>query len=295
MMQGKLSFILLFVFLAGCVLTPDSRMVPHANIKLVSQSPESVEDTLNKVEQVILGLGYQKQANDWQRWTFLDKESLERKKSERHFSKQQFNIRYLPEIDEKYRSLATPHLHFYEHESEVFTEEGIQSYHELITQLINAEINVGQANGIDYEHSRTVQTPAMFNQGHTPPSASKILISIGMALIPFSVYALIILWPGYRYVLKLTKRIQTSRKSKIAFFTLVSSIMLAPFPMMLSMFGPFLLVPLPIAIILYFEAILKYRIYLFIALFVMGIISFLIALKFIKDVEQDNEKKDSVG
>ena len=97
----------------------------------------------------------------------------------------------------------------------------------------------------DRAHYRPVQTPAMFNQDHPPPSVQKLITEAMYGAVALGIYSLFIFWPGFKVGLKFIRAKNTSVASKRILFTVVGALTLAPAPFPLSMFGPILLVPLP--------------------------------------------------
>ena len=273
------------LFLSGCVWISRNQIVPHANIKLVLNNIDEEQRIINRAEQAILALGYEKQPNDWEDWTFLEPEALERKKLERRYRKGKFEISYTPDLDVVYRSFGTPHLHFYEYDEYVFSEAGFNEYYNIITALKNADLSLGETRENDIKHSREVYTPTIFNSKHNPPSTVDRGKSTLYAIGTVCIYALIILWPGYRIFLKIANSRSISRLSRISLFTVAGAGLLAPVPMPLSMFGPVLLVPLPLlAPMLVGEPAHYYKLVIS-SMGVTAVISFLVAFKFIKKVK----------
>lgn len=204
------------------------------------------DEALNIAENVLLSLKYEKRPNDWESWAFLDAERLEEKKKERSYVKEDFEISYTPEpLKSEYRALGRFHLHFYENKEYVFSSGGFQEYKSIAEALASAGLALGQTDDADRKHYREVYPPEWFNAHERPPSLAEHAKNAAFGAFALGMYALIILWPGFRAALRLFSRWRLPRRGKQLVFVLGCSVALAPAPMPLSMFGPVLIVPFP--------------------------------------------------
>lgn len=212
-----------------------SRALPHANIQLLIQSGQTVEQTINQAEKAILSLNYVKQPPNPSQ--FADPE-------ERSYKKENFTVSYFPDGGE-YKRLAV-WLHFYQGDSLVFSEAGFTEYESLLATLASTGLEQSLENDPRYP-GRTIQTPEMFNERNPHPekrSSREILFVLSTLLC----YALIFLVPGFWIALKLFGGTAMSITLKRILFVATTSLLLAPAPLPIIMFGPVFLLPLPFAL-----------------------------------------------
>ena len=242
-----LATLVLALLLAACVWAPSPQEVPHSNIKLVVSSDSSAEETIAKAEGAILGLGYRKEENDWEKWQpILSVTELEYKKGERIYTKGQLQIMYMPEREGAYKLLPFLHVDFYENGRETFSAVGMEGYEQLRQKLQEAGIKLSEEDETDIKYLRPVTSPASFNQHHPPRSLGERLGSYMAGAFGMGVYALLVLWPAFWMGLRVLGKWPTATYVKRILLVVVGGVILAPFPMPLSMFGPFLFVPLPV-------------------------------------------------
>lgn len=232
--------------LSGCLVIADYRIIPHANLMVVVPAELSETDVLDRIEQELHWLGYTRQPNDWESWTFLDEERLEAKKREREYFRESFRLSYRPEVSDEYQKLGRLHLHFYEEGEYQFTELGEAQYKELSAALTRVGFPPASHDDLDVKHAREVRSPAWFNERHQPPSVGQRAKVFAYALFGLIPYALIVIWPGFRWAMIITKELNWSRPRRYTVFCVMCGALFAPAPLPLTMFGPALLVPLPI-------------------------------------------------
>lgn len=212
-----------------------SRALPHANIQLLIPSGSNAEQTVNQAEKAILSLNYVKQPPNPSQ--FADPE-------ERSYKKEEFTVSYFPEEGE-YKRLAV-WLHFYEGDSLVFSEAGLMEYESLLAALGSIGLEQSLENDPRYP-GRTIQTAEMFNERNPNPerrSGKEILFVLSTLLC----YALIFFVPGSWIALKFCSSAAMSITLKRILFVATTSLLLAPAPLPIIMFGPVLLLPMPIAL-----------------------------------------------
>jgi len=212
-----------------------SRALPHANIQLLIQSGQTAEKTVNQAEKAILSLNYVKQPPNPSQFADPD---------ERSYKKGNFTVSYYPEEGES--KLVAVWLHFYQEDSLAFSETGFKEYESLRSAIASAGLEESLENDPRYP-GRTILTPEMFNEQHPHPeqrSSREILFGLSTLLC----YALIFLVPGFWIALKFFSRTAMSNTLKRILFVAVTSLLLAPAPLPIIMFGPVFLLPLPFAL-----------------------------------------------
>ena len=212
-----------------------SRALPHANIQLLIESGWTAEQTINQAEKAILSLKYVKQPPNPSQFADPD---------ERSYKKGNFTISYFPEEGE-YKRIAV-WLHYYEGDSLLFTKAGFMEYESLRAALASAGLEQSLENDPRYP-GRTIQTPEMFNERNPNPerrSSREILFIVSTLLC----YAIIFLVPGFWIALKLFGGTAMSITLKRILFVVTTSLLLAPAPLPIIMFGPVFLLPLPFAL-----------------------------------------------
>lgn len=212
-------------------------VTPHANIQIVIQPSSTTEQTIDQAEETILSLNYIKQPPNPSRYADND---------ERSYKKGNFEISYFPETGESKRLALW--LHFYEHGSYQFSNGGLEEYQSLIDVIATAGLEQSLENDPRFP-GRTILTTEMFNTKQNRP----IMVISRMASLPFvvavlAVYGAIVFWPGFWISIKLIRRLSVSNTLKRILFVVGSSVLLAPGLILLTPFGPALLVPLPLAI-----------------------------------------------
>ncbi|MBC7878830.1 MAG: hypothetical protein H7Y59_16790 [Anaerolineales bacterium] len=209
-----------------------SRALAHANIQLLIQPDWNAEQTINQAEKAILSLDYVKQPQNPSKFADLE---------ERSYKKGNFTISYSPE-DGEYKLLAV-WLHFYEEDEYAFSEAGFTEYESIRKALATAELEQSLENDPRYP-GRTIQTPKMFNDRHPHPeqsSATEILFGLSTLLY----YVLIFFLPGFWIALKFFRHLGISNILKRIIFVVSTSLILAPTPLPIIMFGPVFLLPMP--------------------------------------------------
>lgn len=216
-----------------------SRAIPHANIQLLIQPGQTSEQIINLAEKAILSLDYVKQPPNPSR--IADPE-------ERSYKKENFSILYSPEEGEYKRLVIW--IHFYQEDDLSFSEAGFKEYDSLRAALASAGLEQSLENDPRYP-GRTILTPEMFNEQHPRPeqrTSRELLHTLSSLLC----YLLIFLVPGFSIALKLFSGTAMSITLKRILFVAITSLVLAPAPLPIIMFGPVFLLPLPFALPLAF-------------------------------------------
>lgn len=209
------------------------RATPHANIQLLIKPGETADDIIDRAEKVILSLKYAK----------LSRNELV-SDEERGYRKDNFKILYSPE-EGSYRSIAL-WIHFYQEDKYVFDDAGFAEYESLRTGLIAAGLEQSLEN--DPQHpGRTILTPEMFNESNPNPEQRTPKENL-YALSTLASYFFIFFWPGIWIVSKTFKLLTVAITTKRVLFVAISSLLLAPAPLPIIMFGPVFLLPMPFAI-----------------------------------------------
>ncbi|HAV77722.1 MAG TPA: hypothetical protein DCX53_10275 [Anaerolineae bacterium] len=137
-------------------------------------------------------------------------------------------------------------IHFYQEDELSFSETGFKEYESLRIAFASAGLKQSLENDPKYP-GRTILTPQMFNVQHSQPeqrTSRELLHTLSSLLC----YVLIFLVPGFSIVLKLFSGSAMSITLKRILFVAISSLVLAPAPLPIIMFGPVFLLPLPFAL-----------------------------------------------
>jgi hypothetical protein len=210
-----------------------SRAVPHANIQLLIKLNRTAAETIDQVEKVILSLNYVR----------LSRNELI-SDQERGYRKQNFKILYSPEQG-AYGSQAL-WIHFYQEDKYTFDDTGFAEYESLRTALLSTGLDQSLENDPRYP-GRTVLTPEMFNEAHPNPERRTPKEQVFL-LSTLASYFFLFFWPGLWIVSKLFNHLTMTITTKRVLFVVVISLLLAPAPLPLIMFGPVLLLPMPFAL-----------------------------------------------
>ena len=210
------------------------RELPGASIKLGVPTGRTVKQALEVATGAIISLGYQKEPPQasWQ-----------------SYIKDNFRIAYDPE-DEAQTELRVIYVYFYELDTSLFSEAGIEEYGTLSEKLLAYGLKPLGEDTADRANYRRVETPQMFNERQNSPaveaSRQKVLLfQLGI----LACYSIIVLWPGFSIALKHFNQLSIPYPQKRILFSVGTSLVLAPGLFLLPPFGPFLLVPLPLAIL----------------------------------------------
>lgn len=188
--------------------------------------------------------GYIEQPNDWQVWKgILSDEMLHWKKLEQRFKKQHFEIAFFP-LGGMPDSPTFLRLSFYEHDAYVFSDAGISEFEELARRFQIAGLTLLEEAEEDRSSSQNINTPAEFNSTHHAPTAAERSTVWFLGAVGLSVYGLVILLPGFLLMRTLSSVGMRSVRVRRTLFVVLATALLAPAPMMASMFGPFILVPM---------------------------------------------------
>ena len=252
----NVAFLVCCSLLPGCVWLSESRAVPHASLKLAISDGQTLDQAIAVADRAILKLGYAKEPNDWEKWQpILSEQELENKKKEATYLSNGMRIMYMPERNAQYLT-AQPQaplavrpsffLHFYEEEGYVFTDSGVAAYEALKAALASDGLQNLEEDENDKKHYRPLVTPSLFNEQHSPPSLRQRMVAVGYGAYAFAAYALVIVlpvcWFGFRALRNRTMPLHRKR----LLFTGLGSLLLPPVPVPISMFGPLVLVPLPL-------------------------------------------------
>lgn len=210
-----------------------SRAVPHANIQLLIESGATAEETIDQVEKVILSLNYVK----------LSRSELI-SDLERGYQKQTFKILYSPEKGDYGTKVLW--IHFYQEDKLTFDDNGFAEYESLRTALLSTGLEQSLENDPRYP-GRTVLTPEMFNEARPNPEQRTPKEQVFL-LSTLASYFFLFFWPGLWIVSKLFDHLTMAITTKRVLFVVVISLLLAPAPLPLIMFGPVLLLPMPFAL-----------------------------------------------
>src|SRR6266508_3317604 len=213
--------------------------VPGARIKLAVPEGQTVAQALDLARKGVLSLGYEEQA-----W----------RKESKLYTKDNFQIIYDLQ-DEAQTELNVIYIHFYQLDAGLFSDEGFEEYESLVARLISVDLQPLAEDDADREHSRWVGTPQMFNERQGPAakaSSRKVLLFEGGIL---ACYSVIVLWPGFSIALNYFDQLAFLYFPKRILFSISTSLLLSPGVLLLPPlfllppFGPFLLVPLPFALL----------------------------------------------
>lgn len=288
--------------LSGCVWLGDARTVPHASIKLGIPEGQTLDQAVALLDRTVLRLGYNKQQNDWEKWKpILSEAELELKKKEATYTSDGMRIMYMPERNAEYLA-SDPQaplarrpsffLHFYEDEGYVFTDRGIAAHEALKAALAAEGLQSLEADDIDRKHYRPVSTPVEFNQQHGPPSFQRRAVNVGYAVYAFAAYALLIAWPAWWLGLRALRKRTMSLIRKRLLFTALGSLLLPPVAVPMSMFGPVLLIPLPLAAPLLPELPPRYLLTVAISTALTAVCCFLVSMKIQSTAAQQGAPAD---
>jgi len=207
--------------------------VPHANIQLLIEPGTTAEEIMSQVDTVILSLDYVK----------LSRNEL-LSDHERGYRKGNFKIVYSPEEGD-YRSQAL-WIHFYQEDKYTFNDVGFAEYEALRSALVASGLKQSLVNDPRYP-GRTIFTPEMFNEeysGQERPSSTQVVHGLATLLS----YVLIFLLPGFWIALKLLVKLAIPVMAKRVLFAAITSLLLAPAPLPIIMFGPIFLLPALLAL-----------------------------------------------
>ena len=287
--MNRLSLFMCFSLLSGCVWLGDSRAVPHANIKLAIPEGHTLDQAVAMVDRAILKLGYSKEANDWEKWKpIISDQELENKKKEATYIFDGVRIMYIPERNPQYQAANTQaslanrpsfFVHFYEDDGYVFSDSGIAAYEALKTALSSEGLQRLEEDENDREHYRPVLTPSLFNQQHSPPSFRQRVVTVGYSVYAFIAYALVVALPACWLGLRVLRKRTMSLRRKRLLFTGLGSLLLPPIPVPVSMFGPLLLVPLPLVAPFVLGLPHRYLLWVATSMAVTAICCFMISMK----------------
>ena len=215
------------------------QQMPGTSIKLAVPEGQTVTQALDLAGKGVLSLGYQEQA--WREESKL-------------YTKDNFQIIYDLQ-DEAQTELNVIYIYFYQVDAGLFSDKGLEEYASLVTRLISVGLQPLAEDEADQEHSRWVGTPQMFNERQGPAaraSSRRVLLFEGGIL---ACYSVIVLWPGFSMALKYFDQLSLPYFLKRILFSISTSLLLSPGILLLPPlfllppFGPFLLVPLPLALL----------------------------------------------
>lgn len=209
--------------------------LPGAVIKLGVPPAKTLEQTFQIMEDAILTQGYTKQPyDDWL--------------TEQPYKKDKFKVFYDP-YDNAQRELDVVYLHFKESDVSLFSETGIQEYDQLVRVFASVGLQSEPEDEADRKHARWAATPEMFNhrQQSWPMRIPQITGPL-LGLTALLFYGVLILWPGFWVAEKILNYLRISPTWKRILFV-VAGTLLAPGLILLTPFGPPLLVPFPLALL----------------------------------------------
>jgi hypothetical protein len=213
--------------------------VPGTSIKLAVPERQTVAQALDLAAKAVLSLGYEEQA--WREESKL-------------YTKDNFEISYDLQ-DEAQTELNVIYIYFYQLYADLFTDEGFAEYESLVARLISVGLQPLAEDEADRQHSRWVGTPQMFNEREGPAAKAfrqKVLL-FEVAIL--ACYSVIVLWSGFSIALKYFDQLSFPYFPKRILFSIGTSLLLSPGVLiipplfLLPPFGPFLLVPLPLALL----------------------------------------------
>jgi hypothetical protein len=216
--------------------------VPHANYKIDASNDKQRLIVLENIDQALISQGFSLQLNDWKTWEpILEPERLEEKKQERRYVKGDFEIFYGVLYQSK--NVGYIRLSFYEHDKRQFSKEGICLYYQLKSEFSDRGLVHLSETPDDIKASRPVVIPEEFNQHNPLPPFRESVEYAALVVLSFLVYGVVILFPGWLALRKLTTNLSTSYNMRRCILVLSSALLLFPTPIPMSMFGPVLLVP----------------------------------------------------
>lgn len=235
----KVFFIIsLSFFLHGCIVITTSNAVPHATYKIELPSNEKKDKVLNKINTAMLSEGFVIEENDWEAWArILSDEELKDKKLERTYKHGDIKLSYSPDNFNHIR------LNFYEYNQKQFTPNAIGFYYNIKESISNMGlIHLSQTED-DLKSYRPLFSPEDFNNKHPLPTYLETAKEIFIALIGVGIYIAIIVFPFWYWLRKLFNKYDLTVNIKRFLFSLACLIVIFPFPIPISMFGPMLLIP----------------------------------------------------
>ena len=242
MLNKYVLIIICSLILQGCVMATKSITVPHANYKIDASIDKQRLIALENIDQALMSLGFNLQMNDWKAWEpILEQDRLTEKKQERRYVKGNFEVFY--GVLYQTNNLGYIRLSFYEHDKRQFSEEGIGLYYQLEREFSDRGLVHLSETRDDIKASRPVVSPEEFNQQNPlPPFREKVKYA-ALAALGFIIYGVVILFPGWLALRRLTTYISKSYSARRCILAGASSLLLFPIPIPMSMFGPVLLVP----------------------------------------------------
>ncbi len=222
-----------FLFLNGAA---GGTELPGAVIKLVVPPGQTLNQTFDLAEKVILSQGYTKHPYS---------EYL----SSQEYTKDKFKISYDP-YDEPQKELGVIYLHYYEEEWEnfLFSKAGIAEYASLSKALGLVGLQPVPEDQADRDNARSAATPEMFNNRRSPQLAEESIMGGFLGLSALLFYGFIVIWPAFWVFLKILNYFTLPIWLKRILFIVVSSLLLPPGFILLTPFGPAIFVPLPLAL-----------------------------------------------
>src|SRR6266545_527333 len=213
--------------------------MPGTSIKLAVPKGQTVVQALDLAGKAVVSLGYEEQA--WREESKL-------------YTKDSFQIIYDLQ-DEAQTELNVIYIYFYQSDADLFSHEGFAEYESLVARLISVGLQPLAEDEADRKHSRWVGTPQMFNEREGPAAKASrqkvLLFQVGI----LACYSVIVLWPGLSFALKYFDQLSFPYFPKRILFSIGTSLLLSPGVLLmpplflLPPFGPFLLVPLPLALL----------------------------------------------
>jgi len=210
--------------------------LPGAVIKLVVPPGQTLGQTFDRAEKVILSHGYTKHPYS---------EYL----SSQDYTKDKFKISYDP-YDEPQKDLGVIYLHYYEEDWKtfLFSEAGIAEYAALSKALSSVGLQPVPEDQADRDNARWAATPEMFNTRRNPQLAEESIMGGLLGLSALLFYGFLVIWPAFWIFLKLLDYLTLPIWLKRILFIAVSGLLLPPGFILLTPFGPAIFVPLPLAL-----------------------------------------------
>jgi hypothetical protein len=232
-LMGWLNCLMLLVFITGCAKARVTEL-PVANMKFIVPKDQTSTRLFDQVERVILSRGYAKQHGYGQGELYTQE-----------YIKDKFQASFQPN-DGVQKQLGVIYIYFYESDHSQFTQAGIAEYYALNTSLKLAGLQSSTEDEADRKNSRWVATPETFNEHHPPPRPQEVIEDMLPGLVALMLYGLVVILPGSLLGIKFINSLNISISAKRILFIVGSSLLFAPLPLPLSMWGPFVLVPLPL-------------------------------------------------
>ena len=210
--------------------------VAWAVIKLVVPPGQTLEQTFDLAEKVILSHGYTKHPYS---------EYL----SSQDYTKDKFTISYDP-YDEPQKDLGVIYLHYYEEDWKnfIFSKAGIDEYDTLSKALSSVGLQPVPEDQADRDNARWAATPEMFNTRRNPQLAEESIMGGLLGLSALLFYGFFVIWPAFWIFLKLLDYLTLPIWLKRILFIAASSLLLPHGFILLTPFGPAIFVPLPLAL-----------------------------------------------